>query len=393
MQRSDQISCAKRLFAHIANKTTDMGAEVTTQPREAYASVPRLKLEIEKICRKYPMLAGFSTDLAPGDFAAKMFGDVPVLLVRGTDGVLRAYLNICSHRSAPVATGCGSGARGFVCPYHGWVYDTQGRLVTLPKEFAFEPLEKSELSLTQLPLREKYGLIWVSLSPGEGFEIDQHLGGLERDFEAYGYDSYVHYKTIEMDKAMNWKLVMDTFLENYHLRTLHKNTIGGAILSFLQLVDSFGDNLRLIQARSTFEAMKDLPEAELEFYKNTAIAYLLFPNTLFIHQSDHVEIWRSYPDPENPGKSKVFFDFYTPEPAVTDQAKNYWDKNIAYGLAIVTEEDFPLGVILQRHFQANLKPHVTFGKNESGLIAYHAAISRALGDSPERASVSSIAAE
>lgn len=379
MQRPDQLACAKRLFAHIENRTTDMADATWMQASVNYTSPERLAVEKLAIYKKLPLLIGFSTDLAnPGDFLTETFVGVPVLVVRALDGTLRAYVNICSHRAAPVATGCGKGARGFVCPFHGWVYDTEGRLVTIPGEVGFRPIDKAELPLQRLPVQEKYGLIWLGLTPGDQFEIDDHLNDLSRDFAAYGYEDYVHYKTMTMHKDMNWKLVMDTFLENYHLRTLHKNTIGDAIMSFVQLADPIGDNLRLIQARRSFMELKDQPEEEWDFYKETAIVYLLFPNTLFIHQSDHVEIWRSFPDSENPGSSKVYFDFYVPTAPETEKQKRYWDKNIEYGLSIVLGEDFVLGEAIQQGFASHLKSEVIFGRNESGLINYHEAIGRVI---------------
>lgn len=379
MQRSDQIDCAKRLIAHLENDSTDMAAMPAIQYSANYTSPEVFADEKEAIYKGFPLLIGFSTDFAnPGDYISETFVGVPVLVVRDQEGVLRAFLNMCSHRAAPVAMDCGKGARGFVCPFHGWSYDTQGKLRGVPHQEGFQPIDKTKLGLKPLPIQEKYGLVWLGLTPGDAFEIDDHLDGLKADFAAYGYESYVHYRTMVVQKNMNWKLVLDTFLENYHLRTLHKNTIGDAILSFVQLADAVGDNLRLIQARNTFKDMAALPEEEWNFYKHTAIVYLLFPNTLFIHQSDHVEIWRSFPDSDNPGSSKVYFDVYIPEPAETEKAKRYWDKNIDYGVSIVLGEDFVLGEAIQTGFESGMMETVTFGRNESGLINYHEAINRAL---------------
>lgn len=379
MERSDQISCAKRLLDHVENRGTDTVKEIRRQPLSAYVSSERLAAEKAAILKQFPILVGFSNDLKNvGDFITENYVDTPVLIVRAKDGSLNAYLNMCSHRGACVASGKGEGARGFVCPYHGWVYNTEGDLVTLPHAEDFTPLDKKSLSLQRLPVEEKYGLVWLGLTPGDDFDIDTHLDDFSRDFKAFNYAGYHHYRTLELTRSMNWKMIIDTFLENYHLRILHRDTIGDSILSYTQLSDPAGDNLRLIQARKNFAELRDEPEENWDFFKRTAIAYLLFPNTLFIHQSDHVEIWRSFPDGDDPNASKIYFDFYVPEPAESEKARRYWDKNLEYGVSIVLDEDFVLGEKNQANYATSQRDFLLFGKNESGLIHYHSAIDAAL---------------
>lgn len=381
MEHSEQVSCAHRLLGNIANNRTDMADGIFHHDVSDYTSPDQLKEEKEKLFRGFPIFIGFSTDLPnPGDYLTDNFAGVPVLVCRAKDGSLKAFLNMCAHRAAPVASGCGKGARRFICPYHGWAYDAEGKFLKRTMDECFEGMNPESLDLRPLPAAEKYGLMWIGLKPGVKVDIDDLLQGVKSDFAAYGYEKYVHYRTMTMHKNMNWKIVLDTFLENYHLQVLHRATIGGAILSHLQLSDAFGNCNRLIQARSTFvDAMRQTPESEWDLVKHTAITYTLFPNTFFIMQSDHVEIWRSFPDSENPGTTKIYFDVYIPEPAETEKAKKYWDKNIDYGVSIVLGEDFPLSEKNQANFNSGLRQHVTFGRNEPGLINYHRAINRALG--------------
>lgn len=356
-----------------------MADEVYYHPVSSYTSVDRLLDEKQKLFRQFPILVGFSNDLAaPGDYLTETYVGIPVLLIRGADGGLKAFLNMCSHRATQVAEGCGKGARRFVCPYHGWTFDANGKFVGMPGEEGFTSIDKTRLNLTPLPVQEKYGLIWLVLSEGPAFDIDDHLQELKADFAAYGYENYHHYKTFVVYQAMNWKLVIDTFLENYHLQVLHRKSIAGAIHSHLQLVDAQGNCQRLVQARRTFDDIRTLPESEWNVIKHTAIAYVLFPNTLFIMQSDHVEIWRSFPDGDDPNRSKIYFDVYVPEPAVTEKAMRYWDKNIEYGKAVVLAEDFPLGERNQASFRSGARDNLLFGRNEPGLMNYHEAIRRVL---------------
>jgi phenylpropionate dioxygenase-like ring-hydroxylating dioxygenase large terminal subunit len=380
MEYSDQIQCARRLLRHIESETTDLADAAYPHNVSDYTCRMQLQNEKTKLFRAYPIFIGFGSDLAnTGDYLTETYAGVPVLVVRARDGTLKAFLNMCSHRAAPVASGCGKGARRFICPYHGWAYDAEGHFLKMSMEEGFVDLDKATLDLQALPIQEKYGLIWIGLTPGNAVDVDRLLNGLESDFAAYGFEKYHHYKTMVMHKQLNWKLVIDTFLENYHLRVLHGKSIGTAIVSHLQLVDSYGECERLIQARSSFADIKSLPESEWSFIKHTAITYVLFPNTFFIMQSDHVEIWRSYPDTDDPNCSKIYFDVYVPEPAVSEKASQYWDKNIDYGVKIVLGEDFPLGERSQQNFNSGSRQLITFGRNEPGLINFHKAIKRSLG--------------
>ncbi len=379
--RADQFALAERLLTHIEQRTTDMCEAIHVQGVEQYVSPSWLARERATIFRRLPLLVGFGTDFPnPGDYKAQIHDGVPTLIVRGNDGKLSAFLNICSHRAAPVADGCGAGAKGFVCPYHAWVYGIDGKLVRIPGRSGFAGVDQATHGLKRLPIAERHGLVWVSLTPDAAFDINTCLGDFGHDLAGYHYEPYVHYHSQSLKRNMNWKLVIDTFIENYHLQTLHRDTIGDKIMSFIQLADTAGNNLRTVQARKGFGDLRQVPKEEWDFIRNTAIGYLLFPNSLFIHQSDHVELWRSYPDGDDPNKSIIHFDFYIPEPAVTDKAKRRWDKNIEYGVSIVLGEDFILGEKCQAAFRE--RESVIYGRNESGLIHYHKAVDRVVEAGP-----------
>ena len=144
-------------------------------PRISSANKPNL-------FRKHPLFMGFSRDWAePGSYSTDDHSGVPILISRGRDGVLRAFLNVCRHRGAKVADGCGK-ARVFSCPYHAWTYDLAGQVMGIPDERAFPNVRQNRESLKQLPLCEKHGLVWVLATPAEDgattFDIDPWLSGL-----------------------------------------------------------------------------------------------------------------------------------------------------------------------------------------------------------------------
>ena len=107
-----------------------------------------------------PIVVGFSGQVRrPGDFVVHNDTGQPILVTRGTDGVLRAFLNVCRHRGASVEQKpCGANKRAFVCAYHGWSYDLTGRLVGITDGATFGDIDKSKYGLRRLKLAEKYGL-------------------------------------------------------------------------------------------------------------------------------------------------------------------------------------------------------------------------------------------
>jgi phenylpropionate dioxygenase-like ring-hydroxylating dioxygenase large terminal subunit len=122
-----------------------------------------------------------------------------------------AFANICRHRGAPVATGCGR-TRVFSCPYHGWTYALDGKLAGIPDERSFTGIDKATQGLMPLPVGERHGMIFVRLSPGEALEvdIDSVLAGLGEEFLAA---SQRHSFASETTPKISWKFGIDTFLE------------------------------------------------------------------------------------------------------------------------------------------------------------------------------------
>ena len=130
-----------------------------------YADPQHFAREQQILFRQHPILMGFASEwAAPGAFRTDDQAGVPILVVRGRDSKLRAFLNVCRHRGAKVAQGCGE-ARAFSCPYHAWTYDLAGKVIGIPDERCFPGVRDERPSLTALPLCEKHGLVWVIPTP------------------------------------------------------------------------------------------------------------------------------------------------------------------------------------------------------------------------------------
>ena len=355
-----------------------MAAAVYHNDVSNYTCALRAQKEHEVLFRTQPLLIGLSCEIpASGDYLTDDFSGVPILLVRSETGALNAFVNVCSHRGARLAQDRGCDKKRITCPYHAWSYAQSGELLSIPFESGFFEIDKSDHGLRSLPVVEKHGLIWVVPTPAAEIDIDRHLDILSDDLKSYGLTDYHHYETRTLRIDMNWKLVVDTFLETYHLDVLHRKTIAPILHGNTATFDPMGQNLRMIGARRSIASLKDEPEENWDLIKHSAVVYVLFPNTVFIMQGDHLETWRVYPD-GGADKAKMHVSLYTPVEASTESAKRYWDKNMELLMSTVLKEDFPLGVNIQKDFRSGIQDSVLYGHNEPALAHFHHTIGKAL---------------
>ena len=379
MQHLAQVDLGRRFFSQLDERSTALAPGLYRNPVSDYTCEKQAALEARVFFREHPLVLGLSGDLPnPGDYLTNDLTGTPILVVRGEDGGVAAFLNVCRHRGAKVAQGCGAGKKVFTCPYHGWSYDRQGELVGLPEEKLFGKLDRAEYALRRLPVAEKHGLIWVRPTPGDGFEPDALLGELAPELAAYDFGRYLHWETRTLRHKLNWKLVVDTFLEGYHIAVLHKATIAD-IFTKTNSFDAYGRNLRMGIARRAIEGLRGRPEAEWDVLKQTALVYILYPNTVLVWQLDHVESFRVYPAGNGMDEAAMDVSLYIPEAAESEKAKTHWRKNMDLLIRTVEGEDFPVGEGMQRGFRSGAQDAITFGRNEPALHHYHRQIRAGLG--------------
>ena len=379
VQRETQLELARIVQAHVRNGSTALAPDVFRNPVSAYSDPERARHERDRLFRGRPLFMGLSCRLPePGDYVAEEIAGIPMLLVRGRDRVVRAFANICRHRGAPIAAGCGK-ARAFSCPYHGWTYALDGKLAGIPEEASFPGVDKATHGLAPLPAGEKHGMIFVRLSSGDApkIDVDAHLSGLGEEIAAYGFEGYSYFASEIMRPAINWKFGIDTFLEAYHLPSLHRTTVAPLIRGNLGAFDGFGEHGRMTFARHSSSAWDGVPESQWEVLAHLIPVYRLFPNTIVVFQSDHLETWRMLPG-ATPDRSVIEFALYTPEPATTEKARAYWKKNYDLAIKTVLDEDFALGEKMQRGFMSGVQEEVIYGRNEPALINFHEQLNMAL---------------
>ena len=382
MRQADQVAYLERMLHMVRTNTRDDGPGVSHTSVEEYYDPARFKREVDLLFRHHPIVVAFSSQVRkPGDFVVHNDTGQPILVTRGTDGVLRAFLNVCRHRSASVEVKpCGSNKRAFVCPYHGWSYDLTGRLVGITDGAAFGDVDKSKHGLRRLKLAEKYGLIWVvptALEDGEeaSLDIDPYLGALQVDLSGWDMQGWELHSSEPIRPRMNWKLVIDTFLELYHFRYLHPGTVYPLFLDNIATYERMDRHLRMAAAKRTLTELEGQPRETWRILDHAIVLYQLFPNTVLTYTQDHCGVFTSFP--VSPEESVMQFSVLVSPEEKAKKPESYWKANVDL-FAIALSEDFAIGESIQRNFPTGANKRQTFGKFEKALGWYHREVEAAV---------------
>lgn len=199
--------------------------DAQTPPRWFYTSEDFYAREVQRVFLRHWLFAGREDELpAPGDYLAVDTPGGPVFLLRGEDGLLRAFANTCRHRGARLLEGKGN-CRAVVCPYHSWVYGLEGQLRRAQGMQGVQGFGPGENGLVPLRMETWCGFVFVNFDPGSP-SLLEHLGNLPQKFAAHRFDEMVCVRRVHFDIAANWKLVLENAVEAYHTGTVHRDTLG-----------------------------------------------------------------------------------------------------------------------------------------------------------------------
>jgi Rieske 2Fe-2S family protein len=208
-----------------------MTVQATDSPRPAAvpkALAPRLYLdpevlerEQERIFERTWQLAGHVSDLPePGSYLTTSAGTQPVLVVRDEDGEVRAFRNVCRHRGSRLLAGSGQCKKAIRCRYHGWTYRLDGSLIGVPEARSIPNLDKGALGLFPARAEVLCGLIFVNLDI-HAQPLREMVGDLAARLERFDIPSLEPFSPWNSSQPVNWKIVVDNYLEGYHVPIAH----------------------------------------------------------------------------------------------------------------------------------------------------------------------------
>lgn len=187
------------------------------------------ELERERVFKRAWLNVGRVEEIPQvGDFLVRDLAvcQTSIVVARGRDGQIRGFHNMCSHRGNKLVWDSKGNCRRMTCKFHGWTYDTAGKLVGVPDEANFFDLNKAEHGLTPVATDVWQGFIFINVDPNPKETLHEFLGEVVEQLKGYPFDKFAFGYGYKGNLECNWKIAVDSQQEGYHAPYLHRRTLG-----------------------------------------------------------------------------------------------------------------------------------------------------------------------
>ena len=374
-------SLLSQIRDQIATNNLERAEDEQRIPVEVYFSTRQYEAEKSSLFSRYPLIVAHGNDLQPGQAIAHDAYGVPLLLTRDADGVVHCFLNVCRHRGMRLLDDQTAKTRqGLACPYHGWSYHLNGKFRHMLHADAFDICPTGARDLVALPCAERAGLIWVVPSPAAELNLDAYLGDLLAELNYYDVAQHVTYRVVENEYAANWKLIVDAFLEAYHIRVLHRDTIhpffldGVSVGGLMEKSGLQGPHFSSMVARRPAQEWQAQgspePRNDAELRELVTPSHIIFPNTIAIYHPDYVSLISLFPT--GPESLRWVHRMLIPKEKATPGWEAHWEKTLALiEKGVFQKEDIHTAVGIQQGLRTGANAYLTVGRNEAALADFH----------------------
>jgi choline monooxygenase len=340
-------------------------ARAWTLPAHLYTDAAVFEAEKKRIFARSWQVVGHRDRAANvGDyFTTELVGE-PLLVVRGADGKLRAFYNICRHRAGPAAEGCGN-RKLFRCGYHGWTYDLNGALISATEIQGVEDFRAEDFALAPVRVEEWFNFIFVNLDDTAS-PLRESLGELPAQAEKFPFAGMKLFERRTYDMACNWKTYVDNYLEGYHLPSVHPG-LNRELDYNAYAVEPYARHVRQFSPIRGAQQGDVAPRRYQEARENLTTDYFwMFPNWMLNCYPDNISL--NIVLPVSPERSLAIFEWYLPESELDSAAAK---ASVEFSEQIQMED----GAICER-VQKNLRSRSysrgRFSvKQEKGVHAFH----------------------
>ena len=378
LDRTELAEMVKAGMVHAKAHTIAKAPSVLKLAAKRYYDPEVFDAEVAKIFRRVPLLLAVTAEIRnPGDYKTLVAAGVPVLLTRGQDGEIRAFVNSCSHRGTAVATEPHGNARRFVCPYHGWTFTPKGELMGIASAEDFGTIDKSCYGLIPLRVTERAGLIWGILDPKSTLSFDAFLAGYDKLLAHFGFEDW-HFHDSRILAGPNWKIAYDGYLDFYHLPVLHKNTFGENMDNQANYY-AWGPHQRVQSPSRDLDVFEQTPEADWPVAAMLNGVWTIFPHvSIASFQGGGRAVMLSQLLPgEHVGESFTTQMYLMEHKPDAEQAVEA-DAQFKFLEHVVRDEDYATGLRQQVALKNGGRDHVLFGENEGGAQRFHQWVDRLL---------------
>jgi choline monooxygenase len=347
-----------------------------TLPASCYFDPSVLASEKEKIFSRTWQVVGHQSQVSnPGDyFTTELVGE-PLLIVRGADGELRAFYNVCRHRAGPPAEGCGS-RKVFRCGYHGWTYGLDGALLSATEIEGVEGFRPEDFSLVAVRVEEWFNLVFVNLD-ADARPLRESLGELPQQAEKFQFSGMKLFERRSYDMNCNWKTYVDNYLEGYHLPSVHPGL--NRELDFnAYTVEPHARYVRQFSPIRGAQPGDTTPRRYQEAREDLTTDYFwIFPNWMLNCYPDNVSL--NIVLPVDAERSRAIFEWYLPEKDLGSPAAK---ASVEFSDQIQIE-DVGICEIVQKNLRSRSYSRGRFSvKQEQGVHAFHKMYAEAMRQGP-----------
>lgn len=341
---------------------------ITTLDSDWYVNPDIYARELAAIFRREWLLVGHRHELArPGDYLATELAGRPLFVIVGRDGALKAFHNVCRHRAARLLPEGAGQCSVLRCPYHGWVYDHDGRLKKRPNFAAEDHVGDAAAGLFRVRVEEWRGFVFVNLDPEAGVLLPG-LGDLAPALSAVPLERYRFHKSRTYDLDFNWKTYTDNYLDALHIPYLHPQLASDLDMANYRVEN--GDRVSVHHAA---------PRRKMGTDESGAYQGLFlwrWPNNSLGVYGGGFNICRILP--QSVSRLRLVFDFYfDPEAGFSEAEKD----RAAATTCQVVEEDFPICSQVQRNLEVGIyRSGPLHPRLETGVAYFHDLVRRAVGN-------------
>jgi phenylpropionate dioxygenase-like ring-hydroxylating dioxygenase large terminal subunit len=254
--------------------------------------------------RASPQIVCHESEIAlAGEWRSLEYLGESVIVIRGDDGEIRAFSNVCRHRGSRIVDGSGGCAKVLTCPYHAWSYARDGRLVGVPHRNEYPGLKTEELGLKPVELQNWRGFLFVTLEPGLP-SVAEMMAPYEHEVEPYRFeDLRVLGRVTVRPRQLNWKTLCDNYSDHLHIPVGHPGLTRLFGRNYRIDAEPFADRMQgdLVEGESANPSermyQRYMPEAEHlpESHRRKWLYYKLFPNIAFDIYPDQVDFMQFIP--------------------------------------------------------------------------------------------------
>ena len=344
-----------------------------TRPNAIFTSQSHFEAEQAGVFRKFPVpIAPAALLPEPGSVVAVEAYGKPLLVSRTRNDEVRVFINACQHKGAKLLEDCEVHRKGrLMCPYHAWTYGIDGKLIGVARPDMFAGVDKASRGLKELPSRVWGGIVYAQLD-GSDPDYRQLSPQVASDFEALGIADAHVYGRKSFDLKANWKVVLEPFLEGYHVQRLHAASIGALFQDAPNVVDMFGVNIRQVSGRIGYEPSMLDEQPDGNIHKLITHAYTAFPNVVIVTSQYYTSLMILMPTA--PDRTTVNYYMLTPGPATTPKAEEVFSRSYELILGVFGGEDFRAAEISQSGLNCGVPEETIYCGLETNIIRYYEAL-------------------